>query len=260
MEYNPETGIFTRLETCSKRAVGARKGTVVGSLDRGYLRTNIDKKLYLMHRLAFLYMEGYFPEFYVDHIDGNPLNNKWENLRHASATCNAQNKGIAVVNTVGYKGVYFSKREHRYTATISVRKKKKHLGYFSCPLEAALTRITVEEWCPEWECTGNDANKEKVFRDLQAAIKAEDPKTWRVDSILQTNNSTGYIGVRKYKGKKGGYSAIVTRFKDHYNLGIFKTAKEAAVVFDKFVISKGWHDRNLNFPELRFQDQPYEVQ
>lgn len=71
---------------------------------------------------------------HVDHINGNPLDNRRENLRIASPRDNNYNKGLYSNNTSGYKGV--SKRGERYTAYIQVDGKKKHLGYFDDPKEA----------------------------------------------------------------------------------------------------------------------------
>lgn len=83
-------------------------GTPVGNVAKtGYLETSLDQRRFLVHRLVFLYHKGYMPKF-VDHIDGNPLNNKIENLREASHGENMQNTGIRKNNRSGasVKGVY----------------------------------------------------------------------------------------------------------------------------------------------------------
>lgn len=73
----------------------------------------------------------------VDHIDLNPLNNRRENLRLATAKENARNQGRRRNNTSGYKGVHWSKRRGKWEAAIRANNGVKWLGYFDTPEEAA---------------------------------------------------------------------------------------------------------------------------
>lgn len=79
------------------------------------------------------------PSKFVDHIDGNTLNNRRSNLRIVSPCQNVQNKVIMPYNQSGFKGIthYPKKKTHQFRATIRVNKKWKHLGYFNTPEEAA---------------------------------------------------------------------------------------------------------------------------
>jgi hypothetical protein len=111
-----------------------RKDLLVGTLGKvGRIYTKLNKKTYLVHRLIFLHQKGFLPK-YVDHIDGNPVNNKIDNLREASQVQNCQNKKLAKNNTCGFKGV--TKYGNKFMAQIQVNKVKKHLGYFKTPSEA----------------------------------------------------------------------------------------------------------------------------
>jgi len=74
--YNPDTGIFIRKVSISNQVAG----TVAGSKDYDYIRIVVNKKRYLAHRLAFLYMLGKMP-VEVDHINRNKHDNRWCNLR-----------------------------------------------------------------------------------------------------------------------------------------------------------------------------------
>jgi hypothetical protein len=71
--YDQETGDLT-WKTSGKKA---------GALNNGYLR--VGKHGVYAHRLAYFKMTGEWPEE-VDHINGNKLDNRWDNLR----LCNHQ--------------------------------------------------------------------------------------------------------------------------------------------------------------------------
>lgn len=86
-----------------------------------------------MHRLIM--KAG--PEDVVDHVNGNPSDNRKENLRLTCYKGNARNSRISSTNTSGYKGVSFRKDRGKYRAYISVNKKQISLGMFECPEEAA---------------------------------------------------------------------------------------------------------------------------
>lgn len=71
----------------------------------------------------------------VDHIDGDPLNNRRKNLRYATPLQQVHNTRRRRDNTSGYKGVGLHKG--RWRARIMVRCRRLHLGYFDSPEEAA---------------------------------------------------------------------------------------------------------------------------
>lgn len=73
---------------------------------------------------------------YVDHINGNSLDNRRSNLRLASVNENARNSRHKSTNTSGYKGVSWSKHHKNWQAVIKVNSKAVHLGHFDTP-EAA---------------------------------------------------------------------------------------------------------------------------
>jgi hypothetical protein len=76
---------------------------------------------------------------YVDHVNGDTLDNRKSNLRLATPTENSRNYPRPKTNKSGYKGVSFDKRENKWKACISTNKEKnKHLGYFNTPQEAGV--------------------------------------------------------------------------------------------------------------------------
>ena len=134
LEYIPETGeFFWKVDKGRKRA-----GESAGCTDKrfGYVLIKLNQKLYLAHRLVFLYMEGSIPKL-VDHIDCNPSNNKWNNLRKATACENQYNKCLARNNKSTVKGVSWHKASKKWRAYITVDKKRNELGYFISLEEAA---------------------------------------------------------------------------------------------------------------------------
>lgn len=106
------------------------KGIIAGCIksDR-YRRIGLNKKLYLAHRLIFMMHHGYLPKI-VDHIDGNRLNNRIENLREATQSQNSNNQKLSIKNTSGYKNVTWNVRKQKWCVNIRKHLKDIHIGYF----------------------------------------------------------------------------------------------------------------------------------
>lgn len=73
----------------------------------------------------------------IDHIDGNGLNNRRNNLRIATVAQNNYNKSVAKRNVTGFKGVGFYKKRGDYVASIKVNGRSIHGGYFPTKEQAA---------------------------------------------------------------------------------------------------------------------------
>ncbi len=78
---------------------------------------------------------GYFP-IEVDHIDGDKLNNKINNLRAASTRQNQWNSKKPITNTSGYKGAFWHINKKKWISAIKVNKKLIHLGTYKTAEEA----------------------------------------------------------------------------------------------------------------------------
>lgn len=115
-----------------KIKAGTRFGSV---LKRGYREGWFLGKLHKEHRLIWFYHHGEWP-MYIDHIDGDPLNNKIENLRVVTEQQNSFNSRGHADSYSGYKGVSYNKRIGKYFSRISVSGKVEYLGSFDCPAEA----------------------------------------------------------------------------------------------------------------------------
>jgi hypothetical protein len=76
-------------------------------------------------------------DMYVDHIDGDGLNNTRSNLRVCTNAQNQYNSRKPSNNTSGFKGVSWHKRNKKWLARIKVNNKQNNLGYFDSLIEAA---------------------------------------------------------------------------------------------------------------------------
>ena len=107
--------------------VNTKAGSVLNS---GYRSIVFNKKRYQAHRLIFLFHHGYLPQ-YIDHIDGNRLNNFVENLRPATKSQNSMNKQFNAKNTSGYRNVYWHKSCKKWIVSLMVSRKKIYIGAFN---------------------------------------------------------------------------------------------------------------------------------
>lgn len=164
--YNPEIGIFKRrTQTANCFKIGSIAG---GVTELGYIRIRIDRKKYLAHRLAWLYVYGYFPEHDVDHIDRDSSNNKIDNLRHVGRTCNIRNSGNRKDSSSGVKGVNWYKPGKKWQARIEINRKKRiSLGYFVDFDDAVCARLAAEQ-CVGWSgCDNNSPAYQHVTKEIQ---------------------------------------------------------------------------------------------
>jgi hypothetical protein len=125
-DYNKDTGIFIN----KVRRGRYHAGTQAGYLNKdGYFRININNKLYLAHRLAWLYVYGELPE-YIDHINRNPTDNKICNLRAVSKKQNQENREKQANNKSGYKGVSWDTQRKKWFSCIQHKYKTIGLGRY----------------------------------------------------------------------------------------------------------------------------------
>jgi hypothetical protein len=129
-----------------RRGRRGRVGDIAGYVEtNGYLRIRLYGKTFQAHRLVWLYHHGYLPENQVDHIDRNKLNNRIENLREVSKSCNMRNTGNRTDNSSGVKGVRWHRREEKWEARVKAPEKTINLGSSEDLLEAACLRLAAEQ-------------------------------------------------------------------------------------------------------------------
>lgn len=155
LTYDPETGIFLWKDrgtydfsnSPSRSAAhicaiwnGNYAGKTAGSIRKDrYVLIRVAGKFQYAHRLAWVLMNGAGAPNDIDHINGNPSDNRWANLRAATRQQNLQNRscGRKVRTRNLPKNVYFHKETGTFRAEIAIDGKRKSLGYFDCPAAAS---------------------------------------------------------------------------------------------------------------------------
>jgi hypothetical protein len=137
LDYSPESGLLVwKTLMARNNNIGRPAG---GPDKHGYICLNLDKKRYYAHRLAWFHFYGEWPKACIDHINGNPADNRITNLRDVPQLLNMQNRRAAA-----------TKRKHKlplgvianaspinpFTARIRINGQPTHLGNFPTP-EAA---------------------------------------------------------------------------------------------------------------------------
>lgn len=104
---------------------------------RGYVRAswmeNGKRRQTSLHRLVV----GAKPGDIVDHINGNPADNRRENLRIVTSSQSNMNKGPVKGKYSKYRGVYRETRTLKWYARVDSKILKKRLGTFGSEEEAA---------------------------------------------------------------------------------------------------------------------------
>jgi hypothetical protein len=121
------------------KKIGPNKRTdrPAGTVNRdGYRRIKYMYKLYAVHRLVWTY-HGNAPVAFIDHINGDVLDNRIENLRAATHSQNCMNTRLRSDNTSGIKGVRWSKLKQKWIGTVGVNYKNYCAGEFDTKEKAA---------------------------------------------------------------------------------------------------------------------------
>lgn len=150
-DYNELTGVVTWKVRPRKKANRIKPGDIVTSIGgSGYYRVGIYGLRYPLHIIIWLWMEGYFPEHQIDHINRNKLDNSWVNLRPITPQCNARNTGNFSNTTSGVKGVTYSKKDRIFESYFRVNGKKCTIGRSKDFTEAVAYRLAGEQ-SQNWE-------------------------------------------------------------------------------------------------------------
>lgn len=117
----------------------------------------------------------------VDHIDGNPANNKRSNLRLVTMTQNNWNKTTGSNNTSGITGVFYKPSKKRWLAYIHANKIRCVLGHYYNKEDAAYARYCAEKVVyGEYRC-----NRDKLLVDTANKCKIKDDVLEKVEKKLK---------------------------------------------------------------------------
>lgn len=143
LDYDKKTGIFTWKRNMRGPVKCGDEAKSKHSC--GYLTTTIEQKQYYLHRLAWLYVKGYFPEYEIDHINRLRDDNRFINLREISHQCNIRNSKTPSNNSSGIVGVWWDKTRNKWGAGINPGTGKISLGRFKEKKDAATCRWEAEK-------------------------------------------------------------------------------------------------------------------
>ena len=145
LQYAPKEGAFYWLidHKHPKARIGLRAGRINAL---GRLQIGIHGKQVFVHKLVWLFETGKWPTKMIDHINGNPQDNRFENLRLSDHRLNGQNQKAHRPKNKSTQllGTSWHKRQKKYIASIKVNGKKKHIGYFDTATEAHAAYIAAK--------------------------------------------------------------------------------------------------------------------
>lgn len=132
-------GVFIQLIRTSQRVM---VGDIAGSINSyGYTEVGIRGVRYKLHRLAWIWHgRELIDGMVIDHIDGDPGNNRLDNLQQICQFKNLQKANYSnrrKGSTSQFGGVCWSKRQAKWHAQINIRAKQTHLGFFKSEIDAA---------------------------------------------------------------------------------------------------------------------------
>jgi hypothetical protein len=132
LSYDEKTGnLFWIKNPRNKKIIG----DVAGALNsEGYLHITANMKRYKAHRIAWFLSKGYWPNNYIDHINGIKTDNRISNLRVVTHRENMRNTTAYKTSKTGVKGVVLV--GNSYIAKIGVNYKNVHIGSFKTLYEA----------------------------------------------------------------------------------------------------------------------------
>jgi hypothetical protein len=155
LDYDPETGILTwkprpenmfpnaaKAKRWNTRYAGKRAGNSI-AYQKGYLAVCILERNQQVHRVLWALHYGRWPVDQIDHINGNPADNRLTNLREANTFVNCRNQRRPKNNTSGHVGVCFDKSAQKWGAYITCGK-RVYLGCFSRKEDAVAARKAAE--------------------------------------------------------------------------------------------------------------------
>lgn len=134
--YDGASGLFYRKDRKFSQVAGKRTTD-------GHKQVWVRGRLVQAHRLAWFLFYGEWPPTPIDHINGNPADNRIANLRLATVSQNQHNSKLRKDNTSGHKGVSYLASKDRWIAYLNYRGKRVFTGTYRSQDEAVAARRSV---------------------------------------------------------------------------------------------------------------------
>lgn len=142
LNYDKNSGIFT----WKKSLRGPVKAGDQAGYKRsdGYIKIKIDGSGVWAHRLAWFYVHGSWPTNFIDHINGDPSDNRMCNIRDVAPIVNSQNEraGRRRKNGGTLIGAHWSSIWRRWKSSICTNGEVKHIGWFDTEEQAHAAYIS----------------------------------------------------------------------------------------------------------------------
>jgi hypothetical protein len=139
MRYESTKGVLYWRVPGKGRQANKPLGTQIA---KGYRVIRVDGAYYCIHRIIFALHHGFYPEV-VDHINGNPKDNRVENLRAATPQQNRHNSKRPANNTSGFKWVQRTVDGFKYVVVVDGKRYCKE-GYSSAEVaHSAAVRVSA---------------------------------------------------------------------------------------------------------------------
>ena len=225
LDYDPDTGIF-KWKVCRG---GKQIGRVAGYMhNSGYRYTEIEYQHYALHRLAWLYVYGTYPDdtIEIDHINGVRDDNRIANLRLATRAQQMQNKAVYSNSTTKLPGITFHRASGKYAARVNVNGKQIWLGLFTSVEEAWDARVKAKA-----KHHGFAPEDRGAFLSHATPPELPSREQYRAEP-------TGVTGVHRVP-HRNAYRARIRVGKKLINLGYFDTIAEAEAAFLKAKAERG---------------------
>lgn len=204
-----------------------------------------DKTKAFMHRIILERVIGRPLERheYVDHVDGNGLNNRRFNLRIATPHQNQLNKSGR--GTSHFRGVSFNADTQKWAVQIHYDDLSSYLGVYDDEVTAAqVYDAAAHEYLDTKFVKFNFPNQTFKLSDFGIT---KDPKTGR-PKVELVKSQTGYRGV-EFSPLTGKYATRISFNNTSFRQGLYDSPEEAARVYDAAARHYLGEKAILNFPD-----------